>query len=250
VTAAGLAIGAVLALLAWGGLHVLPERFHPTGNDPMSTMVSGIILIFAFILGFTVSQESSTLAAAKTAAATEANSIGELYWYAHALSAPEHGRLQGLLRAYTTTVVQQEWPLLAQHESSEQASADVRAIREDILAFQPSNPIEKAVYGQELTEVSSLFSARRARLDAATAGGVPLVLIQGLILLVGLILLAIPYSGLLKGPRKLVLYGIFAALLVAALFLIVDLNNPFAGTVVVHPTSFNILFTGTFMHFT
>jgi hypothetical protein len=124
----------------------------------------------------------------------------------------------------------------------------VRAIREDILAFQPSTPIEKAVYGEELTEVSNLFSARRARLDAATAGGVPRVLIQGLILLVGLILLAIPYSGLLKGPRKLVLYGTFAALLISALFLIVDLNNPFAGTVTVQPTAFTILFTGTFPH--
>jgi hypothetical protein len=96
--------------------------------------------------------------------------------------------------------------------------------------------------------VSNLFTARRARLDAATAGGVPLILIQGLMVLVGLILLAIPYSGLLKGLRRLLLYGVFGAFLIAALFLILDLNNPFAGTVAVHPTSFNILFNGTFVH--
>jgi hypothetical protein len=244
----GLVLGFALPLLAWGVMRILPERFHPTGDDPVGTMVGGIILVFAFVLGLTVSEETSTLAAAKAAAATEANSVGELYWYAHALSEPEHSRLQVLLRTYATVVVAQEWPLLGQHKSSEQASAAVRAIREDILVFQPATPIEKAVYSNELTQVSNLFTARRARLDAATAGGVPLILIQGLMVLVGLILLAIPYSGLLKGLRRLLLYGVFGAFLIAALFLILDLNNPFAGTVAVHPTSFNILFNGTFVH--
>lgn len=29
-----------------------------------------------------------------------------------------------------------------------------------------------------------------------------------------------------------------------------DLNNPFAGTVAIRPTAFDILFTGTFVHVT
>ena len=82
-----------------------------------------------------------------------------------------------------------------------------------------------------------------------TAGGVPPILIAGLIVLVGLILLAIPYIGLLKGRRNLLLYGVFAAFLIAKMFFIVDVN-PFAGTVAVHLTSFDILFTGTFGHVT
>lgn len=80
------------------------------------------------------------------------------------------------------------------------------------------------------------------------AGGVPPILIEGLTVLVGLILLAIPYTGLLKGSRNLLLYGVFAAFLIATLFFMVDVNNPFAGTVTVHPTSFDILLNGTFVH--
>lgn len=244
----GLVLGFALTALVWVGLRMIPEQFHPTGDAPVSTMVSGIILVFAFVLGLTVSQATSTLSAAKASAAEEANSVGELYWYAHALSEPEHSRLQGLLKTYTTVVVQQEWPRLGQHASSDRASAAVRAIREDILAFQPSTPVEKAVYGNELSQVANLFAARRARLDAAMAGGVPPILIEGLTVLVGLILLAIPYTGLLKGSRNLLLYGVFAAFLIATLFFMVDVNNPFAGTVAVHPTSFDILLNGTFVH--
>jgi hypothetical protein len=246
----GLILGFVLAALVWGILRILPERLQPSGNSPVDTMVYALLLVFAFAVGLTVSQETSVLAATRAAAATEANSVGELYWYAHALSEPEHSKLQRLLRTYATVVVKQEWPLLGQHKSSPQASAAVRAIREDILSFQPNTPIEKAVYSDELSQVSNLFTARRARVDAATAGGIPPILIDGLIVLVALILLIIPYIGSLKRPRDLFMYGVFATFLIASLFFIVDVNNPFAGTVAVHPTSFNILFTGTFVNVT
>jgi hypothetical protein len=166
---------------------------------------------------------------------------------AHALSEPEHSRLQGLLRVYSRQVIK-DFPLLGQHLPSAQTYADLRAIREDILSFQPSLPIEKAVYGDMLTQVSKLFSARRTRVDAATDGGVPPILIQGLIVLVVLILGFIPYAGALNGPRNLIFYSAFAAFLIATLLFVTDLNNPFAGTVAVQPTSFNILFRETFTH--
>jgi hypothetical protein len=242
-----LVLGIVLTFVVWTVLRVAPKRFRPTGEAPVGTMVSGIVLVFAFILGLTVSQESSTLAEARAATAAEANSIGELYWDAHALSEPEHSRLQGLLRLYAKQVIK-DFPLLGQHLPSPQVYADLRAIREDILGFQPSAPIEKAVYGDMLTQVSKLFSARRTRVDAATNGGVPPILIQGLIVLAALILLFIPYAGSLNGPRNLIFYGAFAAFLIATILFIKDLNNPFAGTVAVQPTSFDILFRETFTH--
>ncbi|MGH3829324.1 MAG: hypothetical protein ACRDRS_02560 [Pseudonocardiaceae bacterium] len=109
------------------------------------------------------------------------------------------------------------------------------------------NPVAMEQYRNELTQVSNIFTARRTRIEAATNGGVPPVFIQGLVVLVGLILVLIPLTGLLRGPRNLVFYGAFAAFLVATLFLVADLNNPFAGTVAVAPTPFNILFQETFV---
>jgi hypothetical protein len=51
-----LALGIVLIFLVWAVLRVVPERLRPTGEAPVGTMVSGIVLVFAFILGLTVSQ--------------------------------------------------------------------------------------------------------------------------------------------------------------------------------------------------
>jgi hypothetical protein len=88
-----LALGLGWIVVVQVALRFLPERLRPAGDVPASTMLSGIVLIFAFVLGLTVSQENTTLDAAGTATATEANSIGELYWDAHALAQAEHSRL-------------------------------------------------------------------------------------------------------------------------------------------------------------
>jgi hypothetical protein len=211
-------------------------------------MVSGIVLVFAFVLGLTVSEEATTLKQAREATATEANGVGELYWYAHTLPEPEHSRLQGLLRAYAAQVVA-DFPLLGQHLPSAATYAALRAVRNDILDFRPGPTItEEEVYKDEMIQISNVFAARRIRIEAATNGGVPTIFIQGLVVLVVLILSLIPLSGLLRGPRELIFYGAFAAFLIATLFLVTDMNNPFAGTVSVRPTPFNILFHETFVY--
>jgi hypothetical protein len=104
----GLILGFLVIALTWGAPRLFPGLLHPTEDAPVGTMVSGIILVFAFVLGLTVSQETQTLNTARAAAATEANTIEELYWYTHTPPEPEHTQLQNPLRTYTTLVVKQE----------------------------------------------------------------------------------------------------------------------------------------------
>jgi len=59
-------------------------------------------------------------------------------------------------------------------------------------------------------------------------------------------IVVIPLSGKFKKPREYVVFGLFAVFVFASLFFLVDVNNPFAGTVAIQPSAFNILFTGTF----
>lgn len=241
----GIVGGGVLSYFAWASIHYLPERFHPEGPADVTVMLAGLVFIFAFILGIAVSAETSTISTAGTAASKEANSVGELWWYAHALPEPEHSKLQGLLRNYATVMVK-EWPLLGQHKVGAEGSAASRAVREDVLAYTPATAKEQALYAIELNEVSNLFEARRTRRDIATSSGIPSVLIDGIIVLAVLMLIGIPLSGSVHKTRDLVLYGLFCALTIATLAFVVDLNNPFKGTVQVGPDAFTNLMSTTF----
>jgi hypothetical protein len=168
-----LALGLVVTFLVWVVLRVLPEQLHPAGDAPIGIIVSGIVLVFAFVLGLTVSQATMTLKEARDATLAEANSVGELYWYAHALPEPEHSRLQGLLRAYAAQVIK-DFPLLGQHLPSAATYAALRAVRNDIFSFQSSPTVTATEqYKNELIQVSNLFAARRIRIEDATNGGVP-----------------------------------------------------------------------------
>ena len=240
----GLAIGVVLAVGVWA----LSTRVRVKGDAPIATMVGGLLFLLAFVLSLTLSSESSNLTSARSASSSEANAVGELYWFAHGVHQPEHGKLQGLLRDYVTVVAHEEWPLLAQHKSSPAASAAVRAIRDNLIHYTPRTPKEKIFYPTALSNVSQLFNYRRARVAIAVSPGVPAVLIDALIFLTALVLIALPLAGAMKHARDLCLYGLFATLFVATLFFVNDLNNPFAGAVRIAPDDFNNLFTGLFVH--
>ncbi len=249
IVVSGVAIGVALTVAVGLVLVLLPKRFHPDGEPPTTELLGGLVLIFAFILGLTVAQETSNLSAAGSAASVEANNIGELYWFAHAMPEPEHGHLQGLLRDYTNIVVNEEWPLLGKGQTSPKASAAIRAIRNDIIAFTPDTPKQEDMYRDALTRVTDLFMARRNRNELA-AGGVPPILLRGLAVLVVGILLATPLIGPLRKPRVLVLYGVFATLTLCTLFLVRDLNRTYSGPVAVQPGAYSILFTGVFKNVT
>lgn len=242
----GIVLGGLLTYFAWASTHFLPERFHPDSSADVTVMLGGLVFIFAFILGIAVSAETSTIGTASTAASKEANSLGELWWYAHTLPEPEHSQLHGLLRTYASAMVEKEWPLLARHQISPEGSAALRAIREDVLNYTPVTAKEQALYPYELTEVGNLFQARRTRRDIAISSGIPSVLIGGIIVLAVLMLIGIPLTGSLRKTRDLALYGLFCALTIATLFFVVDLNNPFHGTVQVGPDALINLIGSTF----
>jgi len=242
----GILGGGILAYFAWASTHYLPERLHPEGPADVTVMLAGLVFIFAFILGIAVSAETSTIGTAGTAASKEANSLGELWWYAHALPEPEHSQLHGLLRSYATIMVSKDWPLLGRHQIGPEGSAALRAIREDVLNYTPVTAKEQALYPNELTEVANLFEARRTRRDIVISGGIPPILIDGIIVLAILMLIGIPLSGSLHKTRDLVLYGLFCALTIATLGFVVDLNNPFHGTVQVGPDALINLIGSTF----
>ena len=245
----GVAIGLLLTMVVGLVILFLPKRFHPDGDPPTAELLGGLVLIFAFVLGLTVAQETSNLSTASNAASTEANSVGELYWFAHAMPEPEHSQLQGLLRDYAAIVAKEEWPLLGHGQTSPKTTPAIRAIRNNLIAFTPTTQKQDDMYRDALNQVTELFNARRNRV-ALAAGSVPPILLHGLAVLAAGILLATPLLGAFKKPRVLVLFGIFATLMACTIFLVRDLNHVYGGPVAVGPDAFNILFTGVFVHVT
>lgn len=221
-------------------VHVLvPHAIRQEHNDVAGFVYAVLGVLYAVMLAFVVVNEWTNLETAKSNTFTEANELGSLYWNSRALP-PDQGRaLEHTTRDYAEVVIDREWPLLTNGESSPDATKLVYAMRDEINAMPTDTPREQTIFQQSLDHVNNLAAARRQRLSESSES-VPTIL--WVALLMGSVL-TVGYSflfGLANFWSHLLIAIPLGMLVVTALIVIDQLNHPFGGVVAVGPESFHI----------
>ncbi|OIN01303.1 hypothetical protein A9236_09165 [Polynucleobacter sp. QLW-P1DATA-2] len=143
-----------------------------------------------------------------------------------AFGGPNATELQGDLKNYADAIVDDEWPLMAKNERSEQASNDLTDLTQGIRLLDPRNPVQQMARAEIVTTLNQLSDVREARLSA-TRLQLPSYLWQALS--VSVILLII--FGWLQNPLpKMVAYVGGVTIGVSVLFtLVIALEGLFVG---------------------
>jgi len=230
------------ALMA--GLMVLVARYvsvdrREAHNDVVGFVYAVVGVIYAVVLAMVVIDVLNTLDSAKVNTYAESNALIDLDWYARSLPQPAGAQIEGMTKAYTETVINEEWPLLGRQQSSATAWSQARRLRTAVEAQQPQTLGAQARYQAALQAAGALSSARRQRVNEATEA------IPGL-LWVALIIGGVVTVGFafLFGMRGLVAHCavVFSLTLVVGslLLLIYELNYPFIGAIRVRPVAFEL----------
>src|ERR671910_3217188 len=169
----GLLIVAVAVLIAVGGLVVV-QRLYSTERRKQHNDVAGFIyavlgVAYAVLLGLMLIAVWEKWNAAEALTTDEANELGGMFWFAHALPQPEGRHIQQLVRSYAQVVVEEEWPLMEQGRSSPKAWATLDELRGTILGLNPPKGAQQVRYNQVryeeiLEQLHNLGNARRERL--------------------------------------------------------------------------------------
>jgi hypothetical protein len=143
-----------------------------------------------------------------------------------AFGGPNATELQGDLKNYADAIVDDEWPLMAKNERSEQASNDLTDLTQGIRLLDPRNPVQQMARAEIVTTLNQLSDVREARLSASRLQ-LPSYLWQALS--VSVILLII--FGWLQNPLpKMVAYVGGVTIGVSVLFtLVIALEGLFVG---------------------
>lgn len=240
-----LAAGLVTAL-CYGALgRMLPGRWR-VGDEGASeefTIDSVNVLVglmFSILLAFVVAGVMQDFSQAGETTQHEANALGAIYGFAQGISEPSKSLWKHDARDYAALVVDQDWPLMQHQQSSQAAWAAVNTLRDHIMAFQPASPLEESLQDKAIDKVQDIYDARRTRVDLIQAG-VPDLMWYGL--LGGAVLVA--FFPLLTKPhpssRLLIAVAIQSMVIVAALYVVSQLNHPFSGEYRVDPDAFQIL---------
>jgi uncharacterized membrane protein YraQ (UPF0718 family) len=216
-------------VLAVGGL-ILVERLVPTGVRRQHNDVAGFIyavlgVVYAVLLGLMVVAVWEEWNQAAQTADEEASSLSEIFWLADRMPKSEGRHTQELARSYARVVINEEWPLMEQENSSPKAWDLLDEIRVDLQSFEPSTQGQQVLYEQD---------ARRDRLLEAEQG---LPAILWIVLIVGgIIVVSFTYLfGLDSTLVHLLMVAALALIISLVLFTVAALDYPFKGDITIGP---------------
>jgi len=229
-----LALGfAVAALLSWVSSRTIEDEVRARTSTSVTTVIGVIAGLYAVLVAFVVVNEWSTLNDANSHLSDEAAALTAVYYNASVLPQPARGAIQAQTIAYVRTVVCSELPYLADHDGP-----DPKSVRElqrlfTTVAAAPPAAMSSPFYSAIVTQLSSVASARRARVSSSSSG-LPDVLLA-VIIATSIVLVAIT-SVLDTQHRRwhVVLMGAVTLLVALNLALILTLARPFDGAATVN----------------
>ncbi|WP_405536640.1 DUF4239 domain-containing protein [Streptomyces sp. NBC_00075] len=116
--------------------RLVPVARRKVHNDVLGFVYAEIGVIYAVVLAMVVVGVWETRSQAHENTYTETNTLLQLTWYSSSLPQPDRTRLGTLVERYTGTVIDDEWPLLAEQ-------------RDDPAAWQQFTEIRSLVNTQE-----------------------------------------------------------------------------------------------------
>ena len=228
------AIGASL-FATW----LVRRRTEPTtleSNKEVAGFIIAIIgALYSVLLAFVVASVWEQFEDAAVVAEQEAELTVSLYRDAAAFSS--EAELRQSLRGYATSVIDDEWPALAEHQREAAATdAALSGVFVAYRAIEPRGPAEQTFLHNSLDRLDAVTQARRERI-AASSKALPDPLWM-VLLLGGLITIGFTLFLPVQNPRAQGLMVASLATMVALmLFLIVSLDLPFTGDLATGPTA-------------
>ncbi|NJP89974.1 DUF4239 domain-containing protein [Nonomuraea sp. FMUSA5-5] len=242
IAAIGLLIAATFAALAALAAYVANRRIPAQTRQDYrdgSGVITGIVgTLFAVSIGLVVVAAWNQVNTATETSATEASNLTDVYWYSRTLPAPQRVALQTLAGTYTTTVIREEWPLMAEeHRLSQSAWRASEQLRAFFQTVQPDGSGPSARYGQAMSRMQAVLDARRSRAQMADTGVPPLLWVAlaacGLVALLPSIL-----CGSANRKVHITMAAAVGGMVGLVLFLVYQLDFPFSGGISVSPAAF------------
>ncbi|MFI6294759.1 hypothetical protein ACIBEJ_24430 [Nonomuraea sp. NPDC050790] len=231
-------VAALVGLAAYVAGRVIPDQTRQDYRDS-SGLITGIVgTLFAVSIGLVVVAAWNQVNTATETSATEASNLTDVFWYSRTLPTPQRATLQTLATGYATTVIDEEWPLMAgQRRLSQNAWRASEQLRSFFQTVEPEGGGPSARYGQAMARMQAVLDARRARAQMADTGVPPLLWVAlggcGLVALLPAVL-----CGSANRRVHITLAAAVGGMVGLVLFLVYQLDFPFSGGISISPAAF------------
>ena len=220
--------------------HRIPLELRQAHNVPIGLIYGALYVTFGVIIGFSAYLVLNKYTTSQTTVVNEASDVRALYYLAGQFPESQRDQIQELVRSYARVVVDEEWPLMAEGQSSPRAAALAHQITNSVDSLQPNTSAEQTLYSQVLQRANELNQNRSIRLFYAREG-LPLILWVVLGVLALIILLFTYFVGMESAWLHILAVAALTLGFAFTLFTIITLDQPFGGDLRVSPDAFEIV---------
>ncbi len=225
------------ALSMWG-TSVVRSRFGverlQTNNEVASFKFAAVGVLYAVLLAFAVIVVWESFSSAEDQVAKEAGAAATLYRLAGGMEPATRAVVVQKLNAYLESAVNDDWPAMENGTASPQTTRALDELYAAVLAGNGTDVRAAMLMHDTLQELNVLTEARRARIVKSIGIVPPLlwaVLVAGAIITVGFTY----FFGTENLPAQRLMTGALAFLIFSGLLVIVAIDKPFRGPIMVHP---------------
>jgi len=143
---------------------------------------------------------------------------------------PSRVAVQGLVKQYVETTINEEWPLLADGKSSPRAEQLADQLGSAVARLPVTSTSDQVLMDHIMAQYESLITQRHLRLFEAHAGVHPLLwflLLGGALVTIGFTY----FFGIDNAWAHAAMIAALTFVIAGTLFVIVQVNHPFAGAV-------------------
>ena len=192
--------------------------------------------LYSIIAGLLVFGVWSAFDAASGYVAQEASTLTSVAHNVHEFPEPQRELAQNAIRAYTISVLNDEWPALADEEGSAETE---RALSNIFRVFGPMEPAPdwSDQYSVAYGELNDVVKLREARIDNSRA---PLPPIYWFLLISGgsLLLVYLAFSYTENRLIHVIAVSLMGSMLGIVCFLLLEVSQPFRGSISVSKDPF------------
>ena len=222
-----------LATTAWRRRAKPPvDESH---NDVAGFIFAAVSVLYAVVLAFMVFAVWEAYNAAKEASVNEAAALIAVARDTNSFPEPQRQQMHDLLQSYGETVITVEWPAMGQDPKTYDGSPQAQAILNQMWTVYQSLP-RAATDPNTTLFLNGLSEQRAIRLQSndALPGVFGVALVAGAIFTISFCLVLHMEDVRLHVTMTAILTGMIAV----CLWLILELNHPYAGNLAVMPDAF------------
>jgi hypothetical protein len=225
---------ALLTLFVRRKVHVdALRRHHEIGGAVFAQM--GVV--FAVLLAFVFNQVWGEYNAADEAIARECGNLRVAALLADNLPDEAAKTVKGLIADYVTSVINDEWPLMARRQDSTVAETHLRQLALGVTRLPSADTQEAGTRNELILLLRSAEGHRETRLYQMTSG-LPPPLWCMLLIFSATLMAFLFFFGMENVGTQMMFTGVFAGSLAMVMVILSMLNYPFEGALALQPTAF------------